>query len=258
MNFDQKASIYEKISSSQKIAAEHLISMMDINGNDSIIDVGCGTGYLTELLYSKAKNTEGVDISTQMVEQAKELRPHIRFTSADAEHLNTRDMYDWIVTNAVTYYFKDLPETILKFYQALRQNGKYALQAQVNVTPQFINAMSGLLNNDITKEYYTNFKLSINHLNINEFLVLLINSGFTIVKAEMINYKNEVTVDEAFNIFKSGTATPFLNPSSYSKELSQSYIDKFWEIVYSGLQQQACQNVITLDTPRCFIIAEKK
>ena len=73
----------------------------------------------------------------------------------------------------------------------------------------------------------------------------------------MINYKTEYTVEEAFNVFKSGTATPFLNPNSYQIELPPEYTDKFFDIVYEGLKNQAENNKIYLDVPRCFIIAEK-
>ncbi len=257
MNFDEKATIYEEISISQKIAAEHLLSMMDISSDDSILDVGCGTGYLTDLIYKKAKNIQGIDLSSQMIEQAQLLRPHIHFSVFNAEKLDEYAKYNWIVTNAVTYYFKDLQGTLRKFYNALKENGRYALQAQTTVTPQFTKAMTGLLNCQITRAYFANFKLLINHLNINEFLALLISLGFTIQKAEMINYKSKLTVDDAFSVFKSGTATPFLDPENYGRELSLEYKNYFWEIVYNGIKNQAIDNLITLDIPRCFIIAEK-
>ena len=175
MNFNQKASIYEQISTSQKTAADHLYKIMEIENNQKILDVGCGTGYLTNLL-SQGTKTAGIDISPQMIEKAKELRPHINFYVFDAEQITEINEYDWIVTNAVTYYLKDFDNTLIRFHNALKLYGKYAIQAQTEVTPQFLAAMSFLLKDNFTKFYFSKFKLKLNQPNINELLQKLINT----------------------------------------------------------------------------------
>jgi malonyl-CoA O-methyltransferase len=70
IGFEQKAHLYENRLISQKVAAEHLFSLMETKPTHTILDVGCGTGYLTELMASKTKNVPGIDIAPKMIEQA--------------------------------------------------------------------------------------------------------------------------------------------------------------------------------------------
>ncbi|MBP9742512.1 MAG: methyltransferase domain-containing protein [Burkholderiales bacterium] len=258
MNFDQKAEIYEKISISQQQAAIKLLSMMKIEPQHQVLDVGCGSGYLTELMSNLSSSVSGFDIAEKMIIEAQKLRPTINFFIADADAFCNYEAYDWIVTNAVTYYFKNLPNTLSNFYLSLKPNGCYALQAQTEVTPQFLQAMSGLWNDPVTAQLYSKFQLPINQLKFDEFIQVLTSAGFVIEDAQMVNFKTEYSFNQALDIFKSGTATPFLNPYGYGTvSLPQEYIVKFWQIVEDGLKQQCKGDKITLDVPRCFIIAKK-
>lgn len=258
MNFDQKAKIYENISISQKQAADKLFSMMSISATHNVLDIGCGSGYLTGIISEITSNVSGFDLEEKMILEAKKIRPHIDFYIADADVFCKQESYDWIITNAVTYYFKNLYGTLSNIYTSLNINGCYALQAQTEVTPQFLVAMTGLLDDPATRNLYSKFKLPINQLSIDEFIQMLTTIGFTIEKSQMINFRTEYSFKQAFDIFKSGTATPYLNPTGYGVELlPQKYIDKFWQIVQNGLKKQCNNNKIILDVPRCFIIAKK-
>ena len=137
MDFNQKAHIWESISFSQKQAADDLFKLLNVQSNDKILDIGCGTCYLTNKIYQISKNTSGMDNAENMIEVAKKLRPHINFFTGDAEELNYDEQYNLITTNAVTYYFKDMAGTFQKFYKALKKHGHYALQSRVLRTPQF-------------------------------------------------------------------------------------------------------------------------
>lgn len=257
MNFNQKAKVYEKISISQRQAAEKLLSMMVIEKNHDVLDVGCGSGYLTELIAKITQKVSGFDISENMILEAHKLRPNINFFIADADIFCQKSSYDWIVTNAVTYYFKDLYKAINNFYISLKAGGKYALQAQTEVTPQFIEAMQDLLKNSITANLFSQFKLPINQLKLDEYILLLKKIGFQIEEAQMINFQTEYSLEQAIDIFNSGTATPFLDPKGYGSTLSQEYINTFYNIVENGIKKQCINGKIILDIPRCFIIAKK-
>lgn len=257
MNFNDKASIYEQISISQKQAANKLFSLIDIDKSSNVIDVGCGTGYLTSLIKTKTDQVKGIDISPKMIEAAKKERPNINFYVEDGESLVAPDDYNLIITNAVTYYFKNVQSTFKNFYLSLKQNGIYALQAQTEVTPQFMIALNDLLLDEYTKGFYKDFKLPILQLSKVEFENKLLDIGFSIKHSELINFNNSYTLDEAMAIFKSGTATPLLNQAGYSKPITQEYIKKFWVILENGLKKQEKNGKISLDVPRCFILAKK-
>ncbi len=260
MDFDEKASVYEKISTSQKQAAEHLASLLTfINEGDKILDVGCGTGYFTDLIYKKSNNVEGIDISNNMINTASKIRPHIKFKVADGEDYKTEEKFSLITTNAVTYYFKNLIGTFRKFHHLLEKNGVYALQAQTIVTPQFSKAIDGLTLNPETKSIFSGFKMPTHQLERSEYETLIKKAGFEIFFSEEIKYSTETTTNGAMDIFRSGTATPLLNQEAYSKKLTDKYINEFWSTIKYGLEIQTSETGhITLEIPRVYILARKK
>ena len=257
MDFNQKAHIWESISLSQKQAADDLIKLLNVQSKDKILDIGCGTGYLTDKLYQLSNYTSGMDNADNMIEVAKELRPHINFFTGDAEELNYDEQYDLITTNAVTYYFKDIAGTFKKFHKALKKNGHYALQSQVLRTPQFSYAFTKLEQDSVTRDVFSTFKLPINILDIPDLVCILKSQNFEIQHTQLIEYETEYTIEQAMDVFKSGAATPYLNPTAYSVPLTEEYINGFWRVIETSLKEQLSNNKIILGFPRCFIIAKK-
>jgi ubiquinone/menaquinone biosynthesis C-methylase UbiE len=49
-NFSEISARYDRDSRIQKSAAERLIGLLDLRGNDDVLDLGCGTGSLTRKL----------------------------------------------------------------------------------------------------------------------------------------------------------------------------------------------------------------
>jgi trans-aconitate methyltransferase len=186
MNFDEKAHIWESISVSQQQAANDLLRLLDIDHNDVVLDAGCGTGYLTEKLFLLSKKTHGIDISKNMVDVASKLRPYIEFQLGNVEELNKLNHYDWIITNAVTYYFNDIPSTFKKFHDALKFGGKYALQSQVLRTPEFTKAFIKLEQDGITAPIFSTFKLPTTILDMPALIKILEDQDFTVRSSKLI------------------------------------------------------------------------
>lgn len=257
MNFNEKAHIWDLISLSQQQAADDLFILLDIKESDSVLDMGCGTGYLTEKIYNITSNVIGIDKAQNMITVAKDKRSFINFKVADAEQLEVQNCYDWIVTNAVTYYFKDMAGTFRRFYNALKAGGSYALQSQVLRTPQFTLAFKKLEEDPITQNIYATFKLPTQILDLSQLVDILKSEKFTIKCAKVINYVTAYTLKQAVDIFKSGAATQYLNPEAYELPLTDKYITQFWRLIENSLKEQAINNKITLGFPRCFIVAQK-
>lgn len=86
------------------------------NQEIAILEIGCGTGYLTQLLcekFPKAAIT-AVDLSSGMIELAKEKvrEDRISFICGDIEELSIERHYDLIISNATFQWFNSLHTTI--------------------------------------------------------------------------------------------------------------------------------------------------
>ncbi|HEA22618.1 hypothetical protein LCGC14_0991520 [marine sediment metagenome] len=46
---------------------EHVLDLLDLKSTDSLLDVGCGSGFFSNLAYSKGVNVVGIDASTALL-----------------------------------------------------------------------------------------------------------------------------------------------------------------------------------------------
>jgi len=129
-NFSKYAKSYDSYSCIQNICAKKLIAAINEDNFTSILDVGCGTGSFTELLYEKfpKANIKAIDLSDKMLDIAKSKMHNngIDFKTMDAESLNLNEKFDLISSNATFQWFEDLNEAILNYRYMLAEQGMIA------------------------------------------------------------------------------------------------------------------------------------
>lgn len=86
--FDDVAPVYDLVADSSEVArvedewlAADLGPRLDWHG--LIIDIGCGTGYLLDILDIATDRYVGIDISGGMIEEARRKHPHHQFVKGD-------------------------------------------------------------------------------------------------------------------------------------------------------------------------------
>ncbi|MCP5462782.1 MAG: glycosyltransferase [bacterium] len=73
----------------------HRFYQFSIPVNSTVLEIGCGTGQLLASL-RPAKGV-GIDISRQMIENARRKYPHLTFHTMDAEELSLKEKFDYII-----------------------------------------------------------------------------------------------------------------------------------------------------------------
>jgi malonyl-CoA O-methyltransferase len=135
-NFGKYAVSYDRYAVIQKEMAGELLEVIGRTGRyfGNILEIGCGTGFLTELLavkYPKAQIT-ATDIAPEMITVAREKLvnfPNIKYFPADGENLSSQEyirnrrQFDLIVSNAVFQWFSDYQGTFSQFHSYLEYNG---------------------------------------------------------------------------------------------------------------------------------------
>lgn len=95
----------------------------------TVLDAGCGTGYLSRQLQQHGANVIGVDLSEKMLELARSQSPELDYRIDSATELAsiTSDSIDLIVSNYVLMDVPDLEAAVLAFHRVLRPDGTAVL-----------------------------------------------------------------------------------------------------------------------------------
>ena len=102
---DKHAFVWEK--------AKGVMELLAPKAGERILDLGCGTGHLTAQIASTGADVVGVDRSPEMISQAREQFPEIRFEIADARHLHFERQFDAVFSNAVLHWITE-PELVVR------------------------------------------------------------------------------------------------------------------------------------------------
>ncbi|WP_141580839.1 class I SAM-dependent methyltransferase [Actinomadura sp. WMMA1423] len=107
-----------------------LLDLAAIGGDESVLDIGCGTGQLTLLAARRAAQAVGVDISEPMVTRARadaagQGIANARFDQADAEaHPFEEGRFDVVVSRGGVMFFSDPVAAFANIARALRPGGR--------------------------------------------------------------------------------------------------------------------------------------
>jgi protein-L-isoaspartate O-methyltransferase len=92
-----------------------------------VLDVACGSGYISSLAASIGAKPIGVDFSAGMVAQSRKQYPLISFAEADAESLPFPDgSFDRVVIGFGVHHFPNPPLAIAEAHRVLRTGGRLA------------------------------------------------------------------------------------------------------------------------------------
>ncbi|MBT2647100.1 malonyl-ACP O-methyltransferase BioC [Bacillus sp. ISL-34] len=128
--FSEHAKTYDAYANVQKNMAKQLVDLLpqkSTNHKISILEIGCGTGYLTRLLVKTFPNAAvtAVDLAPGMVEVAKGMtdEDRVTFLCTDIEEMVLNENYDLIISNATFQWLNDLPATLEKLCTRLTAEG---------------------------------------------------------------------------------------------------------------------------------------
>jgi ubiquinone/menaquinone biosynthesis C-methylase UbiE len=129
--FDDEAG-HGLVSDAQRRAWLDLLSRLAGPAPQRILDVGCGTGFLAFVLAELGHTVTGVDLSPQMIDQARRKAAReghdVEFRVEDAVDLGFGDeTYDLVVARHVIWNLPDPGRGVTEWLRVLRPEGRLAL-----------------------------------------------------------------------------------------------------------------------------------
>ncbi|WP_414561792.1 MULTISPECIES: methyltransferase domain-containing protein [unclassified Anabaena] len=107
---------------------EDLLKLLNPKPGEYILDLGCGTGQLTEKIALAGAEVMGIDSAPAMIEKAKQNYPHLLFNVADARSFQVDQTLDAVFSNATLHWVKEPETAIACVYQALKLGGRFVAE----------------------------------------------------------------------------------------------------------------------------------
>jgi trans-aconitate 2-methyltransferase len=107
---------------------ESLIELLSPQPGERILDLGCGTGQLTQQIAMAHAQVTGIDRSPTMIETAQHNYPDLEFLVADAQNFQVDRPFDAVFSNAVLHWIPNPDSVIYSVYQALKIGGRFVAE----------------------------------------------------------------------------------------------------------------------------------
>jgi trans-aconitate 2-methyltransferase len=126
------AAAYHRVSAPQLEWAERVLERLPLAGDETVLDAGCGSGRVTQLLLDRlpSGHVVAVDSSESMVEHARQALDPGRATvfRADLSELELDEPVDAAFSNAVFHWIRDHDALFARLHAALRPGGLLVAQ----------------------------------------------------------------------------------------------------------------------------------
>ena len=173
---------------------EDLVELLNPKPGERILDLGCGTGYLTSIIAASGATVVGIDNSIEMVAQAKTEYPQLEFQVQNATDFRFDEHFDGIFSNAVMHWIMDQDKAIECFYNNLKRNGRLVLEmGGKNNVASIIKALQKSL---IKHGYQQNASIPVWYFpSLGEYASLLESKGFRVTFSVLYDRETKLSDD---------------------------------------------------------------
>ncbi|MDQ0229346.1 class I SAM-dependent methyltransferase [Metabacillus malikii] len=121
-------SLYDAKHSFVSKFGQSIIELLKPSKDERILDIGCGTGDLTNRIATQTAYTLGIDFSERMITQAKQKYPNIPFQVCDATNMNFSDEFDAVFSNAALHWIKPPHKALTCIHSSLKTGGRFVAE----------------------------------------------------------------------------------------------------------------------------------
>jgi trans-aconitate 2-methyltransferase len=159
-----------------------VIELLAPQPGERILDLGCGTGHLTNKIAASGAAVIGIDKSNTMIDEARRLYPELRFDVADAVSFSFDQPFDAVFSNAAIHWMKDQQAVARCIRESLKPGGRFVaefggkgnIHAIRSALSRAVEAAGEKINSEPFARYYPS---------IGEYATLLEAQGFRVTFA---------------------------------------------------------------------------
>jgi trans-aconitate 2-methyltransferase len=200
---------YSHISSLQKAMAEEVLALIELNGSERVLDVGCGDGKITAQIARRVPKGSvlGIDPSHDMIRFAREhfaakSLPNLHFEIADACSLSFYREFDLAISFNALHWIPEQDAAIRAIRRALVTDGRAQFRLVTAGSRQSIESVV-----EETRAlpewsgYFKNFHDPYLRLTPDEYAALAERNGFRILRLHTQDHAWDFGSGETFAEF---------------------------------------------------------
>jgi len=184
----------DKISFVSKLGKD-VVTLLDPQPSEKILDLGCGTGDLTNEIMRSGAIPLGIDYSDSMIEKARLKFSNITFQVENGETFRIANQFDAVFSNAALHWMTKPSKVVESVWLALRDGGRFVaefggkgnVQTITKAIKEVVSA-SGAEVSETNLWYYPS---------IGEYACLLEKQGFRMVYA--IHFERPTQLEDGEN-----------------------------------------------------------
>jgi trans-aconitate methyltransferase len=192
--YSWNAEDYAQHSSAQQGWARDLISKLDLQGYEAVLDVGCGDGKITAEIAGHLPDGEvlGVDSSQDMLELARKEFPWAKYPNLSFQQLDARELaceaeFDIIFSNAALHWVQDHRAVLTGISRALNLGGRILLQmAGKGNAASLVTVLDELIVAEEWQLYFTDFTFPYGFYGPELYKIWLKEAGLHPERVELI------------------------------------------------------------------------
>jgi trans-aconitate 2-methyltransferase len=209
---------------------EDLVDLLAPKSGERILDVGCGTGHLTNMIADSGAETIGIDNSQDMITKARIEYPNIDFEVLSATDFHFDEKFDAIFSNAALHWVLGKEKAIGCMYENLKPNGRLVLEmgGQGNVQSILTALKNAFIKFGVTEKANINIWY---FPSLSEYTSLLEAKGFRVTYAS--HYDRETELKDTANGIKDWIK---MFGSSFLKNIDEKTADKLLNEIQDSLR----------------------
>jgi trans-aconitate 2-methyltransferase len=207
---------YANNSSGQELWAKELIAKLSLNGCESVIDIGCGNGRITNTIACLLPKGDiiGIDLSENMIKLASKSykRDNLSFYVMNATDISLEKKFDIAFSNATLHWVKNHQAVLKSLKKHLTPNAKILFQMGGKGNAQdIVDTLDNEISSKKWNEYFTGFEFPFYFYNIGDYEKWLPATGYKAVRIELIPKDMVHKNLEEFKGWLRTTWFPFIN-----------------------------------------------
>lgn len=183
MKDNWNANLYDANHSFVSNFGSHIVELLAPKQGEKILDLGCGTGDLAKKIAECGADVTGSDKSENMIVQAMNKYPDIKFIVQDATKMEYHEEFDAVFSNAALHWIKPPNKALQGIYNSLKKGGRFVAElggkGNIQILSDEIIKQINAAGFQFNKEHFPWFFPSIG-----EYSTLMEETGFRVTFAQ--------------------------------------------------------------------------